>query len=177
MLKEILKMGNPLLLQQSQPILPHEFGSQELQDIIQDLQDTRLYYSGLGIAAPQIGILKQIIIIEYSNDNERYKNIDNCPLTIVINPTIKVVGSDTYSFAEGCLSVPGLKGEVTRHSTISYQYFDFYGNKVEGENNGFFARVMQHECDHLQGILYPMKITDFSKFGFIEESKTINKSI
>jgi peptide deformylase len=169
MFKPTLKMGNPLLLKPSEPILPHEFGSQALQDIIQDLQDTRLHYGGLGIAAPQIGVLKQVIIIEYAEDNPRYKGIGSQPLTVIINPKIEYIGDETSAFMEGCLSVPGLKGEVIRPSKIKYEYFDFDGNKITGEDGSFFARVMQHEYDHLQGILYPMQITDFTKFGFIEE--------
>ena len=176
MLKPILKMGNPILFQKSEPILPYEFDSQSLKNLIQDLEDTRLHYGGLGIAAPQIGILKQVLIIQYNSSNRRYQDIGDCPLTVIINPTITPIGNETSTFMEGCLSVPGLKGEVIRPSKIKYEYFDLNGKKIEGEDDGFFARVIQHECDHLQGILYPMRITDFTKFGFIDEYQLVQNS-
>lgn len=173
MFKPVLKMGNPLLFKKSEPILAHEFGSQSLKDLVQDLEDTRLHYGGLGIAAPQIGVLKQVVIIQYDADNSRYQNMGDCPLTVIINPTINVIGDETSTFMEGCLSVPGLKGEVIRPSKIKYEYFDLDGNKISGEDDGFFARVIQHECDHLQGLLYPMHITNFTKFGFIDEFQAV----
>ena len=177
MFKTALKMGNPLLLQKSELVLTNEFGSDELKNLIQDLQDTQAHYGGVGIAAPQIGVLKQVVIIEYANTNPRYKDIGNCPLTIVINPSISFIGDEASAFMEGCLSVPGLKGEVTRPAKIKYEYFDFYGKKITGEDNGFFARVMQHEYDHLCGILYPMRITDFTKFGFVEDFAEDNEAL
>lgn len=166
-------MGNKLLLKVSQPVLPHEFGSEWLKELITDLHDTMLYHDGVGIAAPQIGVSKQVFIIEYDPSNPRYENIGGRSLTVVINPVITPVGDEMSTRAEGCLSVPGLRGEVTRNVSVKYEYFDFDGRKVVGEDSGFFARVLQHESDHLQGVLFPMRITDFSTFAFIEEAKKI----
>ncbi len=168
MIKEVLKMGHPLLLEKANLVLPHEFGSQMLVDLIQDLEDTRLHYGGVGIAAPQIGISKQVVIIKYTSDNPRYNEIGECPLTVIINPSITISNHEKSPYMEGYLSVPNLKGEVMRPIGVKYTYYDIDGNQVQGEDNGFFARVLQHECDHLNGILYPMKISDFTKFGFID---------
>jgi peptide deformylase len=169
MIQSVLKIGNPLLLKQSDPVLPHEFNSDELKKLIDDLYDTMVSEQGLGIAAPQIGVLKQVVIIEYSADNERYKNLESStPLTIIINPKLTPIGDESSIFVEGCLSVPKYKGEVERPKFIYYEYYDFEGNKVSGEDDGMFSRVLQHECDHLQGILYPMRMKDMSKFSFIE---------
>jgi len=162
-------MGDPCLLKVSDNIETHEFGSQELFDLIQDMEDTMHHLGGVGIAAPQIGINKQVVIIEYfQKDITRYENVGDCPRRVIINPKITQFGDEETTFNEGCLSVPGLRGEVTRPKAIRYEYHDEFGKYYHGEDDDFFARVMQHECDHLQGILYPMRMRDISKLAFVD---------
>lgn len=162
-------MGDPCLLKVSDNIELHEFGSSELFSLLQDMEDTMRHLGGVGIAAPQIGINKQVVIIEYyEKDITRYQNVGDCPRQVIINPVITAIGTEETTFNEGCLSVPGLRGEVSRPKKIKFQYYDEHGNLVNGEDDDFFARVMQHECDHLQGILYPMRMKDISKLAFID---------
>ncbi len=156
-------------MQVSAAISAAEFGSTELMDLLCDMKDTMHYLGGVGIAAPQIGVNKQVVIIEYQQkDIVRYENIGDCPLRIIINPVITPIGDEETTFNEGCLSVPGLRGEVSRPKAIRYEYYDETGTLHSGEDDGFFARVMQHECDHLQGVLYPMRMKDISKLGFVD---------
>ncbi len=169
MIKQVLKMGNPSLLEKSLPITKEEFGSAELLRLIEDLVDTQRHYGGIGIAAPQIGVNKQIVIIEYyQKDITRYTDIGDCPLKVIINPKIIPIGEEESAMNEGCLSVPGLRGEVFRPTVIYYEYYDQYGNFFSGEDSSVFARVLQHECDHLNGILYPMRMRDISKLAFVD---------
>lgn len=169
MLRKILKMGAPSLLQPSSEILADEFAGAELLSLIEDLIDTQQHYGGVGIAAPQIGVNKQVVIIEYSQANiSRYSDIGDCPRLIMINPRLTPLGASTNTYNEGCLSLPGLRGEVSRPEQIAYEYYDQNGIFHCGKTDGFLARVMQHECDHLAGILYPMRMNDISKLAFID---------
>lgn len=161
--KPIVIMGDPRLLQRSAEVT--EFDTPALHATIQDMLDTMEALSGAGLAAPQIGILQRIVI--FGNDeNPRYPDSDHIPLTILINPTIELLTTDTDDMWEGCLSIPNMRGLVSRPIKIRYQGFDQYGNTIDREVSDFHARVVQHECDHLDGILYPMRIKDIRMFGF-----------
>ena len=162
MIKDVLKIGDKLLLETSVQINQHEFNTVELNNLITDMRDTMHENGGVGISAIQIGIKKRVAIIEYDGNNPRYKDIGNCPLTVVINPEITVVGDEVSEYNEGCLSVPDARGLVTRPKHISYKFFDESGALVTGDDSGFFARVMQHEIDHMDGILFTMRIDNFS---------------
>ncbi len=169
MIKKILKMGDPLLLQRSQVVDKSEFGTDSLKELIQDLQDTQKHYNGIGIAAPQIGVSKQILLIEYYKEDVIRYNVENdMQLKVIINPEIEIIGEVTSVLNEGCLSVPGLRGEVVRPKKIRYKYFDQFGKEYSGEDDGLFARVLQHEYDHLIGILYPMRMVDISNLSFVD---------
>ena len=156
-------MGEPLLLQIAQPVT--EFGTPELSALLEDMHDTMIALSGAGLAAPQIGVSKQVVIFGFKQ-NPRYPEAQEVPYTVLINPKITPIGNEEEDGWEGCLSVPGLRGIVPRHSRIRYTGFDETGQVIDREVSGFHARVVQHECDHLMGVLYPMRIRDFSKFGF-----------
>jgi len=164
-IKEILKMGDPRLLEDSKPI--KDLNAIDLDQLIQDMIDTMEANDGAGLAAPQIGINIQLVIFGFKK-NDRYPDAEEVPFTVLINPKITPMGDELEDGWEGCLSVPGLRGVVPRYKKISYQGIDQYGKKIERTVDGFHARVVQHECDHLFGILYPMRIKDFSKFGFHE---------
>ena len=164
-IKEILKMGDPRLLEKSKPI--KDLKTINLDHIIQDMIDTMKANDGAGLAAPQIGINIQLVIFGFKK-NDRYPDAEEVPFTVLINPKITPMDDELEDGWEGCLSVPGLRGVVPRYKKISYQGIDQYGKKIERTVDGFHARVVQHECDHLFGILYPMRIKDFSKFGFHE---------
>lgn len=161
--REVLKMGNPLLLQVSEPVT--EFNSAELDTLIRDMFDTMAAQSGAGLAAPQIGVLRRVVIFGVEK-NPRYPDMEEVPTTILINPVIQPIGRKTEDDWEGCLSVPGLRGLVSRHTHIRYSGYDPSGQRFEREVSGFHARVVQHECDHLDGILYPRRIRDLRMFGF-----------
>jgi len=162
-IKEILKMGDPRLLEKSKPI--KDLKTINLDHIIQDMIDTMDANDGAGLAAPQIGINIQLVIFGFKK-NDRYPDAEEVPFTVLINPKITPIGDEIEDGWEGCLSVPGLRGVVPRYKKILYQGIDQYGKKIERKVDGFHARVVQHECDHLFGILYPMRIKDFTKFGF-----------
>ena len=164
-IKEILKMGDPRLLEKSEPL--KDLNTVDLAQLIQDMIDTMEANDGAGLAAPQIGINIQLVIFGFKK-NDRYPDAEEVPFTVLINPKITPVGDEIEDGWEGCLSVPGLRGVVPRYKKISYQGIDQYGKKIERKVDGFHARVVQHECDHLFGILYPMRIKDFTKFGFHE---------
>ena len=164
-IKEILKMGDPRLLEKSEPL--KDLNAVDLDQLIQDMIDTMEANDGAGLAAPQIGINIQLVIFGFKK-NDRYPDAEEVPFTVLINPKITPIGDEIENGWEGCLSVPGLRGVVPRYKKISYQGIDQYGKKIERNVDGFHARVVQHECDHLFGILYPMRIKDFSKFGFHE---------
>lgn len=164
--RPILKMGDPRLLRKAQKV--DAFNTQALHELVQDLVDTMKAANGAGLAAPQIGVDLQVVIFGSGLPNPRYPEAPIIPRTILINPIITEVGTDIQLGYEGCLSVPGLRGEVPRHMQIRYQGFDELGNILNRTVDGFHARVVQHECDHLWGKLYPMRVIDFSKFGFTE---------
>ena len=163
--REILKMGHPTLLEVAKPV--EKFNTSELDSIIEDMIDTMRENDGAGLAAPQIGLGMQLVIFGFDS-NERYPEADQVPFTVLINPVITPVGDEEEDGWEGCLSVPGLMGVVPRFKKIRYQGKDQHGNEIDREVDGFHARVVQHECDHLIGKLYPMRIRDFSQFGYLD---------
>jgi peptide deformylase len=167
MIHEILKMGDPRLLRVAQPVEQAQYGSAELKALIADMFDTMHDAGGVGLAAPQIGVDLQLVIFGFESA-ERYPDAPPVPRTILLNPVITPVSQDMEEGWEGCLSVPGLRGAVSRYSLIRYQGVDPDGVAIDRTAEGFHARVVQHECDHLIGRLYPSRITDFSKFGFTE---------
>lgn len=162
---EILKMGDERLLRVAKPVT--EFDTPALHALVADLFDTMEAANGAGLAAPQIGIDLQVVIFGFTK-NERYPDAPPVPRTVLINPTITALTEDEEDGWEGCLSVPGLRGVVPRWSKIRYTGFDPKGQPIDRDAEGFHARVVQHECDHLIGKLYPMRVRDFSKFGFTE---------
>ena len=163
--KSVLKMGHPTLLSRSEEV--SQFDTPELLTLIADMKDTMTHLNGAGIAAPQIGVLKRVVIFGFET-NVRYPSEDSVPFTILLNPTIEPLSEDMEEGIEGCLSVPGLSGSVPRYTKIRYRGFDPEGEAIDRTVTDFHARVVQHECDHLDGILYPARIRDFSTFGFIE---------
>jgi peptide deformylase len=164
MIRPILRMGAASLLQASAPV--DKFDTPELHALIVDLEDTMKAANGAGIAAPQIGVNLQVVIFGSSETNPRYPDAPAIPKTVLINPVITPLDDGEEEGWEGCLSVPGMRGIVPRTLRIRYTGFDQFGGEIEREVEGFHARVVQHECDHLWGILYPMRIRDMSKFGF-----------
>jgi peptide deformylase len=164
-IRPVLKMGEPQLLEVAQTV--EQFNTPELHALIQDMQDTMTALDGAGLAAPQIGISLQVAIFGFKK-NQRYPDADEVPFTVLINPQLTPLSDEMTEDWEGCLSVPGLRGKVPRHTRLRYQGYDQWGNIIDREVSGFHARVVQHECDHLQGILYPMRIRDFRTFGFTE---------
>lgn len=163
--REILKMGHPTLLEVAKPV--EKFNTPELDSIIEDMIDTMKENDGAGLAAPQIGLGMQLVIFGFDS-NERYPEADQVPFTVLINPVITPIGDEEEDGWEGCLSVPGLMGVVPRFKKIRYQGKDQHGNEIDREVDSFHARVVQHECDHLIGKLYPMRIRDFSQFGYLD---------
>ena len=165
-IRPILKMGTWSLMQPSVPLPPTAFGSAELQALLVDMKDSMVAANGAGLAAPQIGENVRVVIFEVKN-NPRYPGYE-VPFTVLINPQITPIGSEMEEGWEGCLSVPGMRGAVSRHAKLRYTGFDEHGEPIDRSVDGFHARVVQHECDHLDGVLYPMRMTDMSKFGFTE---------
>jgi peptide deformylase len=164
-IQPVLKMGDPILLQQSKPV--EQFDTPELHAVLADMQDTMKALNGAGIAAPQIGISLQIVIFGVGS-NPRYPDAESVPFTVLINPVLTPIGEDSEDGWEGCLSVPGMRGLVPRHKQLRYQGRDQFGNVIDRTVSGFHARVVQHEVDHLFGVLYPMRIRDLRFFGFNE---------
>jgi peptide deformylase len=164
--REILKMGDPRLLRQAQEV--KTFDSDALHLLVSDLLDTMHAANGAGLAAPQIGVDLQVVVFGSGEANPRYPDRDLVPRTVLVNPVITPINEVTYNDWEGCLSVPGMRGMVPRFTHIRYTGFDPYGDPIDRTVEGFHARVVQHECDHLWGKLYPMRMTDFSQFGFTE---------
>ena len=164
--RDILKMGDPRLLRMAQPVTG--FDSDALHLLITDMLDTMRAANGAGLAAPQIGMDLQLVIFGSPDRNPRYPDRPVVPPTVLINPTITPIGEAEESDWEGCLSVPGLRGLVPRWSQIRYTGFDQFGDTIDRSVDGFHARVVQHECDHLWGTLYPMRMRDFSQFGYTE---------
>ncbi len=164
--REILKMGDARLLRVAQPI--SDFDSDELHLLVSDMLDTMAAANGAGLAAPQIGVDLQLVVFGSAARNPRYPDRPLVPRTVLINPTITPLDEAQEVDWEGCLSVPGLRGAVPRYSRIRYTGFDQYGDPIDRTVDGFHARVVQHECDHLLGKLYPMRMRDFAQFGFTE---------
>ena len=164
--REILKMGDPRLLRVAQKV--EKFDSDALHLLVTDLLDTMRAANGAGLAAPQIGVDLQVVIFGSDERNPRYPDRPLVPRTVLVNPTITPLGEDQESDWEGCLSVPGLRGVVPRWARIRYTGWDAFGDPVDRTVDGFHARVVQHECDHLWGKRYPMRMRDFSQFGFTE---------
>ena len=163
MIREVLRMGDPLLWQKSLPV--EEFNTLELAELLQDMRDTMAHLNGAGLAAPQIGVLLRVVIFGV-HANPRYPDVEEVPDTVLINPVITPLANDMEEGWEGCLSVPGMRGWVSRYTKLKYSGYDERGKRFVREVSGFHARVVQHECDHLDGVLYPMRIRDFTKFGF-----------
>ncbi|QTN28930.1 peptide deformylase [Rhodoferax sp. AJA081-3] len=174
--RDILKMGDPRLLRMAQPVAQSGFDSDALHLLITDLLDTMRAANGAGLAAPQIGVDLQVVIFGSRDKNPRYPDRPIVPPTVLVNPVITPLSAEGTTTGdtpqeddwEGCLSVPGLRGLVPRWSRIRYTGFDQYGDPIDRTVDGFHARVVQHECDHLWGKLYPMRVRDFSQFGYTE---------
>lgn len=161
--KPVLRMGDPLLLQQAASV--EVFDTSELHVLIADMQETMDAMNGAGIAAPQIGVSLRVVIFGVGK-NPRYPDAEEVPYTVLVNPVLAFSGNEMEEGWEGCLSVPGMRGIVPRHVNLHYSGFDQYGNPINRVVSGFHARVVQHEYDHLDGILYPMRIKDLRNFGF-----------
>ncbi len=164
-IRSVLKMGDPILLQQAKSV--EHFDTPELHALVADMRDTMASLNGAGLAAPQIGVSLQVVIFGVGA-NPRYPDAESVPYTVLINPQLSAQGEETEEGWEGCLSVPGMRGLVPRYKTLRYQGKDLFGNPIDRTVNGFHARVVQHEVDHLFGVLYPMRIRDLRFFGFNE---------
>ncbi|HEY1075245.1 MAG TPA: peptide deformylase [Fontimonas sp.] len=165
MIRELLRMGDPRLLQISAPV--ERFGTPELLALLDDMRETMAAANGAGLAAPQIGVPLRVVIFGVTK-NPRYPDAEEVPFTVLCNPLITPLTSETEDGWEGCLSVPGMRGLVPRITQLRYRGFDEHGTAIDRIATGFHARVVQHECDHLDGILYPMRIRDLRQFGFTE---------
>jgi peptide deformylase len=165
-IKTVLRMGDPRLLEPARPVA--DFDTPELHELIADMQDTMAALNGAGLAAPQIGVGLQVVIFGLDH-NPRYPDAEAVPQTVLINPQLTVLDEEMEEGWEGCLSVPGMRGLVPRFRRLRYRGVDAWGNPIDRSVEGFHARVVQHECDHLAGILYPMRIRDLRNFGFTEE--------
>jgi peptide deformylase len=163
--KPVLKMGDPRLWQPSKAV--EKFATPELRALLADMWDTMVALNGAGIAAPQIGVGLQVTVFGVTR-NPRYPDAEEVPQTVLINPKVEFIGDEIEEDWEGCLSVPGLRGRVPRYKQLRYSGYDELGSRIEREASGFHARVVQHEVDHLNGILYPMRISDMRAFGFTE---------
>jgi peptide deformylase len=166
MIRPVLRMGDPRLWEKSQPVV--DFKSAFLRELLVDMRDTMAHLNGAGLAAPQIGVGLRVVIFGVTA-NPRYPDVEEVPETVLINPQITPLSDEEEEAWEGCLSVPGMRGVVSRPRFVRYVGFDEKGQRLAREVSGFHARVVQHECDHLDGVLYPMRIRDFQRFGFIEE--------
>ena len=165
---EILKMGDPRLLRTAEKVEPSQIGSEMLNDLVADLHQTMRAANGAGISAPQIGVNLQVVVFGSTSRNPRYPDRPLVPPTVLVNPEITPLGDELEDDWEGCLSVPGMRGLVPRWRQIRYTGLDQFGAVIDRTVEGFHARVVQHECDHLWGKLYPMRMVDMSKFGFAE---------
>lgn len=163
--RRVLKMGDPLLYRKADPV--QQFNTPELDSLIADMFDTMAELNGAGLAAPQIGVSQRVVIFGVEA-NPRYPHVEPVPTTVLVNPVLTPIGTDTEDGWEGCLSVPGLRGLVSRHLNLRYTGFDQHGKPIDRTVSGFHARVVQHECDHLDGILYPMRLRDIRLLGFEE---------
>jgi peptide deformylase len=165
MIRDVLRMGDPRLWQPSRPV--DAFGTPELDELLTDLRDTMQALNGAGLAAPQIGVPLQVVIFGFA-DSARYPDAEPVPYTELVNPALTAMSNEMEDGWEGCLSVPGLRGVVPRYVRLRYEGFDGHGQPINREASGFHARVVQHECDHLLGILYPMRMRDFRQFGYTD---------
>ncbi len=161
--RRVLKMGDPLLLRVAEPV--RWFDTPELNTLIKDMLDTMAALNGAGLAAPQIGVSERVVIFGVDR-NPRYPDAEPVPMTVLINPEIEILTDEMDDGWEGCLSVPGLRGLVPRFTHLRYRGVDQHGKRFEREASGFHARVVQHEVDHLDGILYPMRLKDIRSFGY-----------
>jgi peptide deformylase len=161
-IRPVLKMGHPVLRQVAPPVARFDAG---LQSLIADMDDTMRSLNGAGIAAPQIGVSQRVVIFEVQ-ENPRYPHVAPVPYTVLVNPELTPLGDEQEEGWEGCLSVPGMRGLVPRFECLRYQGFDQYGGRIDRTVEGFHARVVQHEVDHLDGILYPQRVRDLRNFGF-----------
>lgn len=161
--RRVLKMGDPLLYRKAEPVTG--FNTPELDLLVADMFDTMAALNGAGLAAPQIGVSQRVVIFSVEA-NPRYPDVEPVPQTVLVNPLLAPIGSDTEEGWEGCLSVPGLRGLVSRYQSLRYTGFDQHGKPIDRTVSGFHARVVQHECDHLDGILYPMRLRDIRLLGF-----------
>ncbi len=159
-------MGHPVLRERAKPV--EKLGSPELKALVDDMKETMAAMNGAGLAAPQIGVGQRVVIFGVTQ-NPRYPDAEEVPFTVLVNPKLVMLTRDVEEDWEGCLSVPGMRGVVPRYTRLRYSGFDEDGNPIERVADGFHARVVQHEVDHLDGILYPQRMTDMSKFGFTEE--------
>lgn len=162
-IRPVLRMGHPVLREVASPV--ERFGTHELRELVRDMDDTMRSLNGAGIAAPQIGVSERIVIFEVTA-NPRYPQAEAVPYTVLINPTLEPLGTEREDGWEGCLSVPGLRGLVPRYRHLRYRGYDLDGRPIDRTVSGFHARVVQHEVDHLDGILYPMRIADLRNLGF-----------
>jgi len=165
MIRPVLRMGDPRLWQKSLPV--ENFNTRELDELLVDMRDTMAQLNGAGLAAPQIGVALRVVIFGVT-ENPRYPDIEPVPDTVLINPVLTPLSGEEEEGWEGCLSVPGMRGWVPRFKKLRYAGYDERGRRFQREVEGFHARVVQHEVDHLDGVLYPMRIRDFTKFGFNE---------
>jgi len=165
MILPILRMGDPRLLQRSLPV--DRLDTPELRALLADMRETMIAAHGAGLAAPQIGVLLRVVIFGFEH-NDRYPDAEPVPYTEIVNPVLTPIGSELEEDWEGCLSVPGLRGRVPRHARLRYTGFDPLGRRIDREVTGFHARVVQHECDHLDGILYPFRMRDLRQLGYTE---------
>jgi peptide deformylase len=163
--RPVLKMGDPVLLQQAQPV--QAFDTPELRELLVDMHDTMAALNGAGLAAPQIGVSLQVVIFGITH-NPRYPDAEEVPYTVLVNPVLEPVSEEMEEGWEGCLSVPGMRGLVPRYKQLRYRGFNERGEPIDRTVNDFHARVVQHEVDHLNGVLYPMRIPDLRNFGFSE---------
>jgi peptide deformylase len=164
--RDVLRMGHPVLRERSKPV--EAFGTPELRALLEDMKETMASRNGAGLAAPQIGVLQRVVIFGVDH-NPRYPDAEAVPFTVLVNPKLVMLTRDVEEEWEGCLSVPGMRGVVPRYTKLKYSGFDIEGEPFERVAEGFHARVVQHECDHLDGILYPQRMTDMTRFGFNEE--------
>jgi len=169
-IRKVLRMGEPCLLLKAQPVT--QFNTRELHDLIKDMEDTMQAMNGAGIAAPQIGISLKVVIFgknpESQTINPRYPDADIVPYTVLINPTLNPISEEIEDGWEGCLSVPNMRGIVPRYKNLQYSGVNQYGQQIDRVVSGFHARVVQHECDHLEGVLYPMRIKNLKDFGYTD---------
>ncbi|MFN3398456.1 MAG: peptide deformylase [Sulfurimicrobium sp.] len=165
MIRSVLRMGEPRLLELARPV--RDFHAPELHTLIADMRDTMAALNGAGLAAPQVGVALQVVIFG-GFKSPRYPEAEEIPDTVLINPQLEFIGGEMEEDWEGCLSLPGMRGKVPRYRRLRYRGFDLEGRAIDRAVSGFHARVAQHECDHLNGILYPMRIADLRLFGFTE---------